>query len=54
MYNFTGLGEESERVHTSAPIHLVEIECELKDYQRILEFCAGKAGASLMLIREMD
>ena len=53
MYSFTGTGGESERIHTTAPIHHVEIECELKDYQRILDFCAGKAGESLMLIREM-
>ena len=52
MYSFTGTGGVSDRVNTSAPIHHVEIECELRDYRRILDYCAGKAGAPLMLIRE--
>ena len=52
IYSFTGAGGESDRVNTSAPVHYVEIECELKDYRRILEYCAGKPGAPLMLIRE--
>ena len=51
MYSFTGAGSESGRVNTSAPIHHVEIECELTDYRRILDYCAGKAGAPLMLVR---
>ena len=53
MYSFTGSGAGDERVNTSAPIHHVEIECELKDYRRIVDFCSGKAGAPLMLIREI-
>ena len=52
MYSFTGAGGESSRVNTSAPIHHVEIMCELKDYRRIFDYCDGKAGAPLMLIRE--
>ena len=52
MYSFTGGGNGEARVNTSAPIHHIEIECELTDYRRILDFCAGKAGAPLMLIRE--
>ena len=51
IYSFTGAGGESERVNTSAPIHHIEIECELKDYRRILEYCAGKPSAPLMIIR---
>ncbi|MCL2111362.1 MAG: SAF domain-containing protein [Clostridiales bacterium] len=53
MYSFTGAGGESERVNTSSPIHHIEIVCELKDYRRILDYCNGSAGATLMLIREM-
>jgi hypothetical protein len=52
MYSFTGTGGEGDRVNTSAPIHHIEIECELKDYRRILDFCAGKISAPLMLIRK--
>ena len=54
MYSFTGSGNESDRVNTSAPIHHIEIECELKDYRRIAEYCAGKISAPLMLVREMS
>ena len=50
MYSFTGAGGENERVNTSAPVHHIEIVCELNDYRRILDYCAGKAGAPLMLI----
>jgi len=53
MYSFTGSGGDGGRVNTSAPIHHIEIECELKDYRRIIEYCAGRAFAPLMLIREM-
>ena len=53
MYSFTGVGGESERVNSTAPIHHIEIVCELKDYRRILDYCAGKVGAPLMLIREV-
>lgn len=52
MYSFTGESGESERVNTSAPIHHVEIECGLGDYRRIIDYCTGKTGASLMLIRQ--
>jgi len=52
MYSFTGAGGESERVNSSAPIHHVEISCELDEYRRILDYCAGKAGAPLMLVRK--
>ena len=52
MYSFTGAGGESERVNTSAPIHHIEILCELKDYRFILDYCTGKASAPLMLIRK--
>jgi len=53
MYSFTGSsGSESERVNTSAPIHHVEIRCELAEYRRIIDYCAGKAGAPLMLVRK--
>ena len=53
MYSFTGAGEQSdERVNSSAPIHHVEIRCELSEYRRILDYCAGKAGAPLMLVRK--
>jgi len=53
VYSFTGSsGGESERVNTSAPIHHVEIRCELAEYRRILDYCADKAGAPLMLIRK--
>ena len=53
VYSFTGSsGGESERVNTSAPIHHVEIRCELAEYRRILDYCAGKAGAPLMLVRK--
>ena len=51
MYSFTGAGSEGGRVNSSAPIHHVEIECELDDYRLILGFCAGKPGAPLMLVR---
>jgi|GEM_PF-1308732 len=51
MYSFTGSGS-GERVNASAPIHHIEIVCELKDYRRILGYCAGAPGAPLMLIRE--
>ncbi|MCL1894980.1 MAG: SAF domain-containing protein [Clostridiales bacterium] len=51
MYSFTGTDSESGRVNTSAPIHHVEIECELGDYRRILDYCSGKAAAPLMLVR---
>lgn len=53
IYGFTGSANENERVNTSAPIHHVEIECELKDYRKILDYCAGTIGAPLMLIREI-
>ena len=53
MYSFTGAGGgEAERVNSSAPIHHIEIKCELSEYRRILDFCAGKAGAPLMLVRK--
>jgi hypothetical protein len=52
IYSFAGSAAGSERVNTSAPIHHVEIECELKDYKKILDYCAGKIGAPLMLVRE--
>ncbi|MDR3364370.1 MAG: hypothetical protein LBS91_05410 [Clostridiales Family XIII bacterium] len=52
MYGFTGAGTGNEHVNTSSPIHHVEIECELKEYRRILDFCAGKAYAPLMLVRK--
>ena len=53
MYSFTGTGGgDNERVNSSAPIHHVEIKCELDGYRRILDFCAGKAGAPLMLVRK--
>jgi hypothetical protein len=52
MYSFTDAGAGGERVNTSAPIHHIEIECELKDYRRILDYCSDKAAAPLMLIRE--
>jgi len=52
MYSFTGSGGAGDRVNTSAPIHHIEIECELKDYRRIIDFCAGKTGAPLMLVRK--
>ena len=53
LYSFTGEGGGSDRVNSSAPIHHIEIVCELKDYRRILDYCAGKAGASLMIVREV-
>ena len=52
MYSFTGSAGESERVNSTAPIHHIEIRCELAEYRRILDFCAGKAGAPLMLVRK--
>jgi len=52
MYSFTGGGGDSERVNSSAPIHHIEIRCGLNDYRRILDYCAGKAGAPLMLVRK--
>jgi len=51
MYSFTSAGE-TERVNSTAPIHHVEIKCELSEYRRILDFCADKAGAPLMLVRK--
>jgi hypothetical protein len=54
VYSFTGPDAESERVHTSAPIHQIEIVCELKDYICIMDFCTGKIGAPIMLIREAE
>jgi len=55
MYSFTGTGGgENERVNSSAPIHHVEIKCELDEYRRILDFCASKAGAPLMLVRKEE
>jgi hypothetical protein len=53
MYSFTGAAGESDRVHTSAPIFQIEIECELIEYRQILTYCGGKLGAPLMLIREV-
>jgi len=53
MYSFTGSGGgDAERVNTSAPIHQVEIICELLEYRRILDYCAGKTSAPLMLVRK--
>ena len=52
LYSFAGSDDSDERVNTSSPIHQVEIECELKDYRRILDYCTGRIGPSLMLIRE--
>jgi len=52
IYSFTGSGGDGERVNSSAPIHHIEIKCELKEYRRILDYCAGKAGAPLMLVRK--
>ena len=52
VYSFTGSGGAGDRVNTSAPIHHIEIECELKDYRRIIDFCSGKIGAPLMLVRK--
>ena len=52
MYSFTGSGGDTERVNSSAPIHHIEIRCELNEYRRIIEYCAGKAGAPLMLVRK--
>ena len=52
MYSFTGAGGENERVNTSAPVHHIEIVCELNEYRRILDYCAGRTGAPLMLIRK--
>ena len=53
IYSFTGTGDgENERVNSSAPIHHVEIKCELSEYRRIIDFCAGKPGAPLMLVRK--
>ena len=53
IYSFTGSSAgDSERVNTSAPIHHVEIRCELAEYRRILDYCAGKTGAPLMLVRK--
>jgi len=54
VYSFTDSGGESDRVNTSAPIHHIEIECELNDYRRIIDFCAGKIGAPLMLVRRIS
>ena len=54
MYSFTDTGKEDERVNTSAPIHHIEIECELKDYKRIADYCANKISAPLMLVREIS
>lgn len=51
MYSFTGADGEGGRVNTSAPIHHVEIVCELADYRRIIDFCDGRTGA-LMLVRK--
>lgn len=53
IYGFTGTAGENERVNTSAPIHHVEIECGLNDYRKIIDYCSGKIGAPLMLIREI-
>jgi hypothetical protein len=52
MYSFVVEDGGNDRVNTSAPIHHVEIACELSDYRRILDYCDGKAGASLMLVRK--
>jgi len=52
MYSFTGSGGDSERVNSSAPIHHIEIKCELSEYRRVLDYCIGKAGAPLMLVRK--
>ena len=52
MYSFTGSEGDSERVNTSAPIHHVEVRCELAEYRRIIDYCAGKTGAPLMLVRK--
>ena len=54
IYSFTDSGNEGERVNTSAPIHHIEIECELKDYRRIADYCAKKISAPLMLVREIS
>jgi len=55
MYSFTGAGGgEAERVNSSAPIHHIEIRCELSEYRRVLDYCAGKAGAPLMLVRKEE
>ena len=51
MYSFTSPDSDSGRVNTSAPIHHVEIECELIEYRRIIDYCSGKAAAPLMLVR---
>jgi len=52
MYSFTGSAGDSERVNSSAPIHHIEVRCELNEYRRILDYCAGRAGAPLMLVRK--
>ena len=52
IYSFTGGSGDSERVNSTAPIHHVEIKCGLADYRRILDYCAGKTGAPLMLVRK--
>ena len=53
MYSFTSSGSgDSDRVNSSAPIHHIEIICELNEYRRIIDFCSDKTGAPLMLVRK--
>ena len=42
----------SARTNSSAPIHHIEIECEWKDYKRIINLCSSKTGASLIIVRK--
>ena len=42
----------SARTNPSAPIHHIEIECEWKDYKRILNTCTTKTKATLIIVRK--
>ena len=50
LYSFSDA--PSDRVNSSAPVHQVEIKCGLAEYRRIIDYCAGKPFAPLMLIRK--
>jgi len=53
MYSFTSSGgNDSDRVNSTAPVHHIEIRCELDEYRRIHDYCQSKVGAPLMLVRK--